>query len=570
MRYQRLDQQRSVIQISRNTTVAEVLAITDELEKLFLTSSFVQPFMAIDVLPYQQTLQAYREGLLITDTECLKNCDVQINLREEIQNYQVKKLFSPFSISKITELFNQLTNNRNIYFELNGAGQLDAQNLDYTRQCMLKILEQGYFVGLHLGARIEFLEPNLQVIERIMQEYPSFRNKIIVKIFARIEKYDRQVLQQMFDRLIEVGLPPESVRVGLEHIFSLAYLGLQNQENADFIRGLQVYEDMLDFCARNHISRMSFPETRGVAVERDKVFATTVFLLEQTLKKDLKLKSVELHFHNDLGLADQNTIEAAKAICWLNQKKSTNIVPILDTVVCGGERSGIASQKTISQVFDQHFYTKLAKQVRLGLSLPKTKPNLNLLLSKQTAGTHADLVWNKIGEILTLLFNLDFKKEQNIVNLYKKYRRYELILKTQTIVDENKRKIALWFLVDFNRLVVVSSLLLYGHSIRLIYQSPKIQSIFAQNNSGSDLPNLIPDFVPNTPVQGKRNLLLHLLLKGWDIGNSSFGNLEEIKNYLTKKLDISIDQKFDNLDDLIGLTVSTLKSKNLREALIER
>ncbi len=572
MRYQQLNQKKFVLQTLQRTTVEEVLAITDELEKLFLTSSFVQPFTTVDVLSYQQALQVYREGVLVTTEECLKHCDVQVNSREEIQNYQVKKLFSPSSIAKIAELFSHFTSSsdRNIYFELNGAGQLDGHNLDYTRQCVLKILEQGHFVGLHLGARVEFLEPSLQVIEKIIQEYPNFRNKIIVKIFARIEKYDRQVLQQMFDSLIEVGLPAESVRVGLEHIFSLAYLGLQNPQNADFMRSLQVYEDMLDFCTQNQITRLSFPETRGIAVESDKVFATTIFLLEQTLKKDLKLKSAELHFHNDLGLADQNTLAAAKAIYWLNQNKSTNITPIVDIVVCGGERSGIASQKTISQIFNQDFYTQLAKQVRHSLSLPKTRPNLSLFLSKQTAGTHADLVWNKIGEILTLLFNTDFRREQNIVNLYKKYRRYELILKAEAIADENKRKVALWFLADFNRLVVVASLLLYGHSIRLIYQNLKIQSVFTQNNGTPNLPNLVPDFVPNTPVQGKRNLLLHLLLKGWDIGDSSFENLEKIKNYLTKKLDISITQKFENLDDLINLTVSSLKSKNLQDALVER
>jgi hypothetical protein len=455
-----------------------------------------------EVLNAAENIRHDFEGLRAVYVENLEfpsKWGTQVNVRETYQDPD-RAGRGLFSRSEIIDMLP-----RNTDIEFNAAGQVDPDGR-YTAM-LLDLAEENPDInfGFHAGASMALARPTIEMLTQRNTDGRNLSN-IIFKLYARLGKFEPDNLRGLLDEGMTV-LPPKNIRVCLEHIFSISYNALTNPnaDQTEFENAMQVYTNILQILKERGIKRISMPDTRGAGENPSEVFAVTGALLNearQVLGEDF---TVEFHFHNDNGKANQNARVALQATGYLNTSFSAGIIPVVDTAE-GGERNGITRPDFLDPSNDDKY---------------SDRNNLN----KHTAGTHADYI---------------FTDARNIFSSRYPVHHIECI---PDLINACKIEG-----IDVMALIIEASQLSYSESTR-------------------EEEDAIPEFVIGTGIEARRLDMLHLLFNGIEpIEENKVNVFQYLSEHYKLNLNVNIDNF--TLAQLIEIMIREFKNNQVSEALL--
>ncbi len=447
-----------------------------------------------------------------------KSALVQFSIREMIQASDLRQVPTFEEMEKI--LANLPPGS---WVELNGLKQIDSEG-EFTKSLILACVQRGLRPCLHAGASLNLVQPTIDFLRQTAEvkiedqwRKCQLKDLVILKVYARVEKFDPQELTRILQTAINAGLDPANIRVGLEHLLSLLYNG-QTQPGRWTIGGRQslgILEQMLTILQKFGVTRLSGPETRGIAKNPAIVYGLMSALLDFLQARNFSLTSWEAHCHDDFGQADQNTLAIIKAIADYNQKQATNIQVLADTSgsLAGygglGERTGICRLEGLTQagLLDKPNQQALQAALQPLVNLPGSGSTTHQRLRAYTAGTHLDLIWNKIQEFLAIITQDQSWRHQTI---------YHWLRNSPQPANP------------------------YKHFQRLLHNPPALITamslhVYGQALVDGDQTNNLEPFVPlHTPVLGKRNLLFRLVLEGFNLAGPSPNQQAQILRFIRR------------------------------------
>ncbi|MBN1915788.1 hypothetical protein JW796_02215 [Candidatus Dojkabacteria bacterium] len=463
---------------------------------------------------------------------------IQINEREQLQ--------SPFSvINPLPENISRLACllSPGSMIELNAPGQIEPNG---NRQTLVDNIEQilkeapGVLVGLHAGATRHLTGEIKDILTNFNEEQ---QKRIIIKMYGRMGKYDPAELIETIDSFDVVN--SDNLRVGLEHIFSCVYQGFdQGGSESEASEIMQAYFEILDILKNKGITRISMPETRGIAEDPAKVFAVTSFLLESAAQVLGDSFYVEFHFHNDSLSALSNMESAIKAVNYLNRIQGSNIIAIADLGI-GGERNGITPLEAALRLFginEERIDALVDADKRLlGIDFDVNISNTdNLsdpeLLLTQTAGTHADYIYNTMKNLLVhIVPDVWMEDIADVADL-------------QRVFEGNREQFLEFGIFNFTEYVTVASYDSYAASRkRITHESPDVK--------------IEPSYFIDKQTIGKRSVMLHLVMNGFSLIDTSPENISAMTSHISHECKIDLTGKFNGICELAQTAVVRIKEK---------
>lgn len=306
------------------------------------------------------------------------------NLRELLQSPALTRLPA---VGYATEVASQLPD---VEIELNGIGQIGEYPEIVARHILTNT---GNNLALHVPNKPEQALPTLLFISQLSA---AERQRVTLNLYARRGKSPSNNLATIIEQAISLGLNTHNMRIGIEHCGPEWAKAAAADPNC---LGEFLYEQtpIIELARDNNFKRCSMPETRGT-LQPAQVYAYYRMQLDFMHAQGYTPEEVELHFHNDLGNAQDNYRAAILAIRDHNFDNLSDVRPIVDFTLAGmGERNGIS--RLDSWLVERLGLGELNIQALADWEVSQLgaqEMDTEALLSAVTAGTHADLIADHI------------------------------------------------------------------------------------------------------------------------------------------------------------------------------